>query len=366
MKRKIRIKLILILLLPLGMLLAYAGSLYPETVERLYSRGVYYAVGRFLSLISGILSFSLAEIIVVLMAILSLILLFHTVRLIFKHPSGWLERLGGGLLNLLAAVSVIYFAFLLLWGLNYQRMPLSYSANLDVRPASVKELYDVCQDIISRANDVRTRVEEDQSGNMYIPGGFKSVSFRAYMGYDKLSGTYPFLGSTFGKPKGILLSEAMCYTGITGVYFPFTGEANVNTRQTDSMLPSTACHEMAHQRGFAREDEANFISYVACTNHPDADFQYSGLLLALIHSMNALYSYDEAAYRSLTNKYGPGLKRDIIQNNRFWEKYEGPVEEISDRINDAYLKSNRQEDGVYSYGRMVDLIIAQYRQKSAR
>ena len=159
----------------------------------------------------------------------------------------------------------------------------------------------------------------------------------------------------------MLLSKLMSYTGITGVYFPYTGEANVNIGPPDSMILSTACHEMAHQRGFAREDEANYISYFVCMQNPDADFQYSGVLLALINSMNALYTHDKKAYLELTKKYSPGLIRDLKQNNLYWEKHEGSLQKISDRINDAYLKSNMQNDGVYSYGRMVDLIIAEYR-----
>jgi hypothetical protein len=152
----------------------------------------------------------------------------------------------------------------------------------------------------------------------------------------------------------------MSYTGITGVYFPFTGEANVNVSVPDSDIPATSCHEMAHQRGFAREDEANYIAYLTCKMHPDVDFQYSGTLLALIETTNALYNQDPSAFKELRSKYSDGLIRDLGAINEYWEHYEGPVNEVSNKINDAYLKANNQSDGVQSYGRMVDLLLAEY------
>lgn len=33
---------------------------------------------------------------------------------------------------------------------------------------------------------------------------------------------------------------------------------------------------------------------------------------------------------------------------------------MSDKVNDTYLKANKQTDGVESYDRMVDLLMAEY------
>jgi hypothetical protein len=133
---------------------------------------------------------------------------------------------------------------------------------------------------------------------------------------------------------------------------------------TDYMLPATAAHEMAHQRGFAREDEANYIAYVACTMHPDADFQYSGIMLGVIYSMNALADADMDMYKQLVKKYTPQVRKDLVNDNEFWQKYKGKVEEVANNVNNTYLKSNGQQDGVQSYGRMVDLLLAEYREKA--
>jgi hypothetical protein len=221
----------------------------------------------------------------------------------------------------------------------------------------------MCENLIQKTNDLRAKVTEDTQGVMILPKGKSEALRRSYKGYVQASTVYSQLGGSFGNPKPVLLSELMSYTGITGVYFPFTAEANVNMKNNYSMLPSTISHEMAHQRGFAREDEANFIAYLTCKAHPDSDFQYSGYLLASIHSMNALYNYDRESFTSLSTKYSDGVRRDMNDINKFWKKYEGPVEKISNSINDAYLKANMQNDGVYSYGRMVDLLLAEYRKE---
>jgi hypothetical protein len=266
--------------------------------------------------------------------------------------------------NILVIVSIAFFLFLCVWGLNYYRMPFADIAGLEVKPASAAELENVCKALIERANALRASVNTDGAGNMNIPGNSLDVLKSCYKGYEVIVYRYPELAGSYGDPKPILLSKLMNYTGICGVYFPFTGEANVNVSLPDSILPSTAAHEMAHQRGFSREDEANYISYLACTAHPDVNFKYSGVLLALTNSMNALYRIDPSSFMSLSENYSEGIRYDLAEINEFWEQYEGPVERTSDKINDKYLKANNQKDGVESYGRMVDLLIAEHRQTS--
>jgi hypothetical protein len=261
------------------------------------------------------------------------------------------------------AISLVYFCFLLLWGFNYYRSPFSTISGLDVRPSSVKELQELCSNLLSRANSLRTQVHENNAGVMKLSSGRQYVLDAASKGYFNAAAVYPELGGKYGRPKGVLplMSTAMSYAGISGVYFPYTGEANVNTLITDSEFPFTACHEMAHQHGFSREDEANYIAYFVCTKHPDVDFQYSGVLMALIESTNALYSQDKNAFKTLRGQYSEGVLRDLKAINSFWQQYEGPINDVSTKINDAYLKANNQNEGVKSYGRMVDLLLAEYR-----
>ena len=350
-------------LLPLGMLLLYTSSYAPNLVEEVYSNIFFKFIGQVLSRVTGILPFSLAELITILLVVFAVgWIIWIVIRLIKPRLSR-----GVFVIHLISNVaffaSIVYFAFIILWGLNYSRLPFASVAGLEIRPTSVNELAKMSENLITKTNDLRTMLEEDSRGVMLLAKGKPEALKRAYIGYVQASKVYPELGGSFGNPKPIFLSEFMSYTGITGVYFPYTAEANVNMKNNSSMLPSTISHEMAHQRGYAREDEANYIAYVTCKVHPDHDFQYSGYLLAIIHSMNALNSYDRESYTRLSSKYSDGVMRDLRDINEFWQKYEGPVEKISNSINNAYLKSNMQNDGVYSYGRMVDLLLAEYRKE---
>ena len=156
----------------------------------------------------------------------------------------------------------------------------------------------------------------------------------------------------------------MSYTEITGIFFPFTLEANVNTSIPDFAIPYTMCHELTHLRGFMREDEANFIAYLACVEYDDIEFQYCGTMLALIHASNALYEQDRILYDEVRTTYGEGVLQDFKANNTYWSKYEDTViSTVSNQMNDSYLKANNQKDGVQSYGRMVDLLLALRREK---
>lgn len=360
-RRRKYTKILPYLFLPAGILLFYVGSFNHPLVENIYSEGLYRGIIKILSLITCFLPFSLAGIIIILLVIF---VLWVLVRFIIKMVHGRGKRLRI-ILSLLSkayiTIGIIYFAFVFLWGLNYQRQPFSVIAGLEIKPAAVDELASVCQNIIDKANTLRGMTKEGSSRTMTVGGGYTDVFRRAGLGYEKVSSIYPELGGSYGMPKAFIPSVAMSYEGISGVYFPYTGEANVNIDMPMSFLPAAACHEMAHQRGFAREDEANYIAFLVCSLHPDADFQYSGYLLALVNSMNALYAHDPGKYAQLEKKYSPGVMRDLIENDNFWNSYKGPIQDISEKINDTYLKANMQADGIYSYGRMVDLLIAQYR-----
>lgn len=354
-KRGVMVQILIIAFVPLLMAANSIVKNFPGFVERYYSTGINKPVRQLLSLIFGIFPFSVAEFLfLTLIAVLAFMVIIMIVRI---KKGEFLSRL----LSIGVYLASLYIIFMLVWGFNYDRLSFDKIAGLKVEKSSRQELYNLCSSLIEKANNLRKNVKENDQGVMYIPGGYKDVFGRVQLGYNNASGMYPELGGKYGKPKPVILSEQMCYTGITGIYMPYTGEPNVNIKVRDYMLPCTAAHEMAHQRGFAREDEANYIAYVTCSAHPDEDFQYSGVMLAVIHSMNAMADVDFDSYKELTKRYSDGVRADLKDDITFWAKYEGKIEKISDNVNNAYLKSNGQKDGVQSYGRMVDLLLAQYR-----
>jgi hypothetical protein len=168
-----------------------------------------------------------------------------------------------------------------------------------------------------------------------------------------------------GAPKPVMLSSLMSYAGISGIFIPFTGEANVNATLPEWQIPFTAAHELAHQRGYAREDEANYVGYRACRAHPDRDFQYSGTFEAALYALGALAGADRAAYGRLRATLSPPLVRDLGALSAWRARYRSRLGRVQDRVNDAYLKTQGQRDGVQSYGRMVDLLLAERRASTA-
>ena len=353
-------KLKIIILLPIAILLVFVSSLSPNTVEHVYSRGIYKYLSQAISLLFAWMPFSFGEIAIIAF-ILFLIVASIKAIIIIIIRSGRGRNLLNYLLNIFVFISILYFSFVITWDLNYQRLPFSKISGLDVHPSTVNELYKVSEALMNHTNALRLKVKEDSKGVMKLSHKVSTIFKNAHKGYDVEAKIYPELGGMYSAPKGVIFSIVMSYMGIQGIHNPLTQEANINTEIPRCMIPSTACHEMAHQRGFAREDEANYISYLTCSKQKDVDFQYSGELLALIHCMNALYSDDRNKFNQLYKKYSLGVLRDLADNRKFWRRFEGLVENINSAINDAYLKANKQKDGEKSYGRIVDLLIAQYR-----
>lgn len=360
MKSKGSFQLILYSLLLLGVIFSLFASRFSQLIEIGYSTTLYFWTIRYYSLLTGLFPFSLAELIVVGTTTFIIYRTGRTILMIIKNRNDFLTGLREKSFRLLIVPAVVYLIFNLMWGLNYSRMTFAEISGLPVGPVAVDELAELALQLTQRANELRSQAARDDGSAMTLPAGLQDMFSRAHLGYEKASEIYPELGGRYGRPKGVMLSHYWSYTGIGGVFFPFTAEANVNIKMPHFKLPALTAHEMAHQRGFAREDEANYIAYLTCTLHPDPDFKYSGVMLALTYTMNALYSYDLETWRDIRSRYSPGVSRDLKEYRDYLERYEGPVERISTSINNTYLKANGQKGGVHSYGRMVDLLLAEY------
>ena len=168
--------------------------------------------------------------------------------------------------------------------------------------------------------------------------------------HKELKGYYP-------QPKRLLLPEFLSYQSLTGIYSPFTVEANYNSDMEEYNIPFTMCHELSHLKGFMQEQEANFIAWLACSTSEMPQFQYSAALSGWLYATNLLWEYDQNAYDRLYAMLPESAKKDLKENDTYWEKYDGKIAEVSNQINDAYLKTNGQKDGVKSYDKMVDMLV---------
>lgn len=329
-------------------------QLFPQLGDQYYAQGINKLWVSMLSSLTGLIPFSVFELLIYSAILIVLVLLVFAIMQLLKTHL-YLHILKKILKTTLYSVTILYSIFVLFWGLNYNRAGIAVECNLPVKERPVSELDHLYRYLLKCADNVRPLTLEKDVTQLFED---------AIMGYEYSTMYFPHLKGNYGKPKPILASTLMNYTGITGIYSPFTGEANVNVSIPMMTLPVTILHEMAHQRGYTNEGECNFIAYIAAINHPQKLFQYSGYMLAIIYTGNALYASDPQLLYQANKQMSAQIKEDLEGYNTFWDKYEGKAEEFATKVNHKYLKANGVEDGVESYGKMIDLILAFYEKYS--
>jgi amino acid transporter len=359
-KRK---RLWLLALAPVALILNLAAVGSPAFAEW-YATVIYPLLSLCVNTVTSLVPFSVAEVLLVLLvAAVAAYIVFYLLKFI-KDAKNRAANIFKFIINPICAVAVLYFLFTISCGVNYSRYPFAQTCGLTVQPSSKAELVALCDTLVNEVNTLRKEVKTD--GNAVMKLNDKNIydtAKQAQATYNKINTDYPLLRAGYGEPKPVFGSRLMSYCNITGIFVPFTFEANVNADVPNFSIPFTMCHELSHLRGYMREDEANFIGYLVCEKSDDADFRYSGKMLAFINASNALYAADSSAANAVYSKLGDNVRRDLANNSDYWKKYEGPVADAAGTVNDQYLKANRQEDGVKSYGRMVDLLLAEYRTK---
>ncbi len=328
----------------------------PAGVARLYGPWSRW-VSNLLSRVFLLTELAVAEYAVYLLFVAVLVSIAFLVRAMIRQRSAfplliWLSH------TALAAVSLVTF-FLLVWGLNYFAPPLAGRLTRDTAPKSVEELYDTAvwlRDEMNRLADTVPRGAD----NVCEAGTFATLAPEAPDGYDVLAARGDAADTGAMPPKRMTASVMMSRVGLAGIYMPFTGEAIVSTDVIDAHLPFTMCHELAHRMGYAPEDEANFIAFLACDSNPNPIFRYSGYHLAFIYCSNALAAEDQDRLAALWAEITPPVMADIEAQSEHLKQYEGPVRDFGESVNNAYLQTMDQPEGVKSYGRVVDLLIAEH------
>lgn len=359
-------RIYLLVLAPITLLLVALAKGNSYVTEQLYSKVIYRFLAQILSTITGLFPFSLAELTVIILPALILVLLIRFIINLIVNQGKRKELMAKGLLNMLCAASILWFSFTILGGLNYYRYSFAAYSQLEIVESSIEELYALTETLALQANELRDRVPlTDEEGVFQLSMSSRALAKAANTAYRELAKDYPILSGVYGAPKSVLLSKLMSKTEITGIFVPFTMEANVNVDVPDYTIPSTMLHELAHLRGFMREDEANFLAYMAGMKSDNIELRYSSTMLALVISGNALYKQSPDLYFQIRALYSQGVLNDIYANSSYWQQYEDTaIATMSNRINDSYLKANAQADGVKSYGRMLDLLLARFREEN--
>lgn len=335
------------------------ASRHSHWVERIYSHKLFPLIIFLLSLVNGIVGFSIAELMMGLLPVAFAVTLVYQGRQILRRRKSLTQILRLDLLMLTWIVGVAMMGFLLIWGFNYQREPLGSRLGLTGRVASDDQLKSISETIVNELNS------NYAASHFNSDGAPLTAPARAKV-YELLEAAYqnePLLadvaGTRLGPPKPVYASGVMSRLGLSGFYMPFTGEPNFNAAQPEFDLPYVIAHEKAHQRGIAHEDEANFIAFLVCVNSNDPYIRYSGYLNVL-KVAGAAQLTDPAFYKSLFARIGEGPRQDLRARAAFWARYQGAARAAAERVNDSYLKANRISSGTRNYSEDIALIVGYY------
>ncbi len=311
-----------------------------------------------LAFITGIFPFSVAETALMLVPIIIIAVIVKIV----KAAKGTLGDTFKMLVSMVAVLSLFFTSFSLLFASGYRGTTLDKKLGLERSAVSATELDATARVLLAELKELVPQVKYAPNGSSAMPYSFFEMNDELQDAYKKAAKKYDFLPNFKSKVKPIILSEPMTYTHISGIYTFFTGESNVNTNFPDYTLPYTAAHELAHQRGIAREDEANFVAFLVCIESDDPYIRYSGYMNLYEYVLGALYEADSKAYNTLINETGNALVGEIVAYNEFFDKYrDNVVADVSGSMNDNYLQSQGQAAGSRSYGMVVDLAVAYYK-----
>lgn len=343
----------------IAMLMYFILPYFPKFTEYAVTRGIFRIVAFPVEWMMSLIPFSVTELAVLLALPAIITLLIIWIVKIIRNPQK-LKTFEKGCRFMAWCVSLALLIFMIMDGGNFSRIPLGDLMELPDNKYTAEELYIVTADLAKKASESREKLSEDENGCVTLSVSLKELLKTADDCYANIKKDYPFLITGTKRVKSVMLSHLWSYTGTTGVYCPWLGEANVNTDIPPCDLGHTAAHEVAHTMGFAKENECNFIAWLACSKSGFADYEYSGNLQAYIYCVNALYKADKELWRKAVSNCSEGMIRDLKQISSYWKQFEGEIQENSQKVNDTFIKVNGVESGVLSYNEMVGLMLRYY------
>lgn len=345
--------LFLTIFLPIQVLLVQLAAKNPAFIERYYSNGIYPYIASFLRIILGWLPFSFGDLLIAFLLFIFLRFIFRLIKTRFKS---FIPKI----IHFTAILSTIYFCFYLFWGLNYYREPLAKNLKYQQKEYTTIELQKVTKQIIEKLNYYQFKITKSDTLKVNNPYTQKEMYKMAVSGYHNLAKDFPQLEYQHKSVKSSLMSLLQSYNGTAGYLNPLTGEAQVNDRITKTGYPTTVCHEMAHQIGFAAENEANFVGFLAANYNDDIYFKYASYRMAFGYCISELRKRNLKISKELWQTVHKGIGKDFNDTYLFWQQYKNPFEPIVKKGYNAYLKANKQDKGIKSYNYVVDLLITYF------
>lgn len=349
-----------VLLVVLTILIKWA-SWYPGWVERNYSLGIYPVIARVQRFLFGWIPISIGDIFYGFLVVVILYKTFNLFKTIFKKRFTRSYFIAG-LQQVFFFLLFLYVFFNLLWGLNYNRLGIARQLDLRVRSYTLADLDTVTRVIQARVNyyaDFVTESQRDSFDRKKILFSHSELAFR------EASKKFPFLCYVNRSIKPSLYSYLGNYLGFQGYYNPFSGEGQVNTTVPRFLEPFVTAHEMAHQLGYAKENEANFVGFLACKAYDNNAFRYSVYYDMYNYALGEVYLRDSLLARSFQDKAHPQVKKDQLEFRDFYRRYKNPIEPIIMWGYGQFLKANNQPAGKRSYNEVVAWLVAYFKKFGA-
>lgn len=356
----------------------------------MYAQQVYPLLSRCIGAVTGLFPFSLVELLLYgLCGLIAADLLLQLRRTLHGRPS-CLLRLPGHLFLIGSLLLVLY---IFLCGINYHRPGFAREALAADDPSlssgtsagstdtdRAENLTALCRYLVQEINQSAAALQSEAAENasasplLIYDGMLGQTSDTACPGFrwlrqagqtgqqamTKLGERYPSLARPYPYPKPVLNTRLLSMQQTTGVYSPFTVEANYNRDIPYYNIPFTICHELSHLRGYMQEEEANFIAVLATIGAEDLYFNYAGYVSAWVYAGNALARTDPTCFSTIYGEINAATRQDMLYNNAYWAQFEGKAAEAHEQLNDTYLKLNGQEKGVQSYDQVTELMLQYY------
>ncbi|MGB5554432.1 MAG: DUF3810 domain-containing protein [Flavobacteriaceae bacterium] len=330
------------------------ASQHPDSIEKYYSTGIYPVLSQFFRGLFGWLPFSVGDILYFVLIVLAL-------RYIILHRRAIRAKPMTFLLHCAMIISVAYFTFYIMWGLNYFRKPIADQLQLP-KSHTKEQLISFIERLTVKANESHYKITADSATAVRIPYSKKEIFKKTIDGYGVLGKQIPFLEYQRPSIKKSIFSLPLTYMGYGGYLNPFTNEGQVNATMPVYRFPVVAGHEIGHQLGYSAENETNFIGYLVTVTNEDAYFKYAGYTYALAYCLGELQSVDEAQFNQHYSKLNEGILMNYKEMNDFWLSYENPLEPVFKSTFNAFLKANNQVEGIMSYNSVVSLLVNYYEQ----
>lgn len=327
----------------------------PQLIEQWYSRGLFLGI-------RWLIDYLLASWIPFCLLYLFFAGLFFWAYLKWKKTSfrqlSWQQWIIGGAVRLLAFVGALLFFFFFLWGYNYGRVPVEDQLGLELEPVSAEELRSMMEEEAASLTHWRELIPgatDSALTRKHLPAQLER-RLRADLENWLADFDFPTLGRARVKrifPKGIFMRFSS-----SGLYFPYSGEGQVDAGLSPLQWPYVMMHEMSHAYGFGDEGTCNFLAYLGGIRSTDPMIAYAAHM-ALYRTLATNYlRFEPEAYQTFRAQLPVGIQSDLNAINQNLLEYPDIMPRLRYAAYDTYLKAQGITEGMQNYNRVIMLVKA--------